>query len=939
MVDMLSSFLTFPFVLAYALQECRGSQASQWGTDRIGRHLNSCPEVSSQCATTLSVSNEAALKTSVTAANNGGTSSYVQILQNITFTEAMQDNSALYIVEATIAIIGQGGMKELKRQGSSGNFYRIFWISGSSSKVHLENLKIANGGLGSGSGGGLHVVDGTITITSCIFSNNQAPNGGGLYLNGGTVTMTSCTVSNNDARGLGDAGGGLNIRGGLITMTSCTVSNNKAPNGAGLYLLDGTVTMTSCTVSGNEATQSYGGGLLTSGGTINMTFCSVSRNEAPGGGGGIYNQGKVSLTQQNVVDTPCGQGKYVTPQMLCLDCTAGRFQDTIDMGGCKACGIGTSSKLLGKSTCFGCVEGEYQDKTASTFCERCPAGRYGDALNRTSFEDCKKCDAGKWSLSGLRECYGCPLSDKVEMRCPDGAYCGSPGEGVLVNETRNLQGFFQIDNLTFVKCQVSANCPGVIVDSSGEALPQNITANQCPEGYRGLMCLKCEKNYTRQSDLCNKCGDPAGQIAIAFLKVIAGILMYSYLIYKTIKGQGSPEDEQSGIIKIALRQFQLFGIIASFPFSWTEEVNVMFNVISSVANAGTEAFSFDCLTDASFRTDAIMNLMVPVLILAFFWSLILLYFRSDIHFFGSMRTPIKMTNTFCVRYLTLSAIVIMIQLHPGLVRQVLAFFQCIPVQQLGKSFLAADIDITCGSPEHDSMLTSLAIPALLLYIIGIPLTAVILLFKNRHNLDEEETRETLGFLYANYHIPYWEVVIIGRLVVLATISVVYESRPSMQATLGLQTLFLSLIAHVLSEPFTSKSLNLVETYSLAASVLCLSCGSLLLDENVPKAWKDTATVMIILTLIIFCVYILYMLALARRRKKELQSLRNAREENIEMTSNPFHDVETAVTEHHIIQNLQYTSRELKKKLFKMLSSKKDHTISQETNSGELSLKM
>ena len=56
----------------------------------------------------------------------------------------MQSDSALYINSATIAIVGQGAMKELKGQGQSGN-YRIFDITGSSSKIHLENLKIMDG--------------------------------------------------------------------------------------------------------------------------------------------------------------------------------------------------------------------------------------------------------------------------------------------------------------------------------------------------------------------------------------------------------------------------------------------------------------------------------------------------------------------------------------------------------------------------------------------------------------------------------------------------------------------------------------------------------------------------------------------------------------------------------------------------------------------------
>ena len=83
------------------------------------------------------------------------------------------------------------------------------------------------------------------------------------------------------------------------------------------------------------------------------------------------------------------------------------------------------------------------------------------------------------------------ISDKAELQCPEGAYCGSPGEdGVLVNETRNLQGFFRVDNLTFVKCEVSANCPGVVTDTNGDAIPQNITTNRCPTGYRGMMEAK-----------------------------------------------------------------------------------------------------------------------------------------------------------------------------------------------------------------------------------------------------------------------------------------------------------------------------------------------------------------------------------------------------------------------------------------------------------------
>ena len=70
-------------------------------------------------------------------------SSFPIVSSNIQFTGEMASGSALYINAATIAIVGQGGMKDLKR--SSGGNYRIVSIAGASAKVHLENLKIMNG--------------------------------------------------------------------------------------------------------------------------------------------------------------------------------------------------------------------------------------------------------------------------------------------------------------------------------------------------------------------------------------------------------------------------------------------------------------------------------------------------------------------------------------------------------------------------------------------------------------------------------------------------------------------------------------------------------------------------------------------------------------------------------------------------------------------------
>ena len=60
----------------------------------------------------------------------------------IQFTGAMKDDSAIYLENAKVNIIGPTNKVELRGQGSSGK-YRIFYLNGGT--YHLENLKITNG--------------------------------------------------------------------------------------------------------------------------------------------------------------------------------------------------------------------------------------------------------------------------------------------------------------------------------------------------------------------------------------------------------------------------------------------------------------------------------------------------------------------------------------------------------------------------------------------------------------------------------------------------------------------------------------------------------------------------------------------------------------------------------------------------------------------------
>ena len=164
------------------------------------------------------------------------------------------------------------------------------------------------------------------------------------------------------------------------------------------------------------------------------------------------------------------------------------------------------------------------------------------------------------------------------------------------------------------------------------------------------MCLKCAKNYARQSDTCNKCEATIGsQIAVMCGASVGGIAMFTYVIYSTIKGKGNPRDIKSGILKIVLRQFQLTGIISQFPLAWSNEIKTMFSFLNIASNAGSDAFSMDCFMSLNyqFTINSIITFLIPIINVLIFAFGILIKFKFDIK------------NAKCQRYMVISTIVIL----------------------------------------------------------------------------------------------------------------------------------------------------------------------------------------------------------------------------------------------------------------------------------------
>lgn len=86
----------------------------------------------------------------------------------------------------------------------------------------------------------------------------------------------------------------------------------------------------------------------------------------------------------------------------------------------------------------------------------------------------------------------------------------------------------------------------------------------------------------------------------------------------------------------------------------------------------------------------------------------------------------------------------------------------------------ADLQIECYVGAHYFWSLGVALPSLIVWGLGIPLFAFLLITREKDKLTSLETKEKFGFLYNGYkkEFYYWEVVIMYRKILMVIISVV-----------------------------------------------------------------------------------------------------------------------------------------------------------------------
>ena len=542
--------------------------------------------------------------------------------------------------------------------------------------------------------------------------------------------------------------------------------------------------------------------------------------------------GKIKL--EEACPKTCKTGMYgrihgQTKRADCLVCQDGYFCHNGQSTPCKPGTFGSLNNLstaergYESSVCIKCPGGKYGVKQAGTdeqtACLLCPKGRFGN-------------NPGMSNASGIVEACpeACPSGQYLEgiqcLACPSGASCSAASDRTGI---RALAGFWRIPNtLTFVECMNPCSCLGAANEQntcSNRTVAKRSHAEGCnsAEGFRpgSRLCADCLPGYTRNGrGGCKKCGKKDVSILLSAAVAFAIVCCLCFVVYSTVVKRRGQFDNSDGAKKIFISYLQLAGLAASMKIPWPTDYITLFRTNSLLSSVGEEFIDIRCAIGS--KEDGLSIAAME-------------YYRTLAY--AALPVALVAMSTFCWctcgrtvprqerRAMMAGTIVILLYLaYPSISATVLGLWKCEYIDGVGSVFVV-DPETLCTDEIHKHWQNLLGLPCVLGYVLGLPATALVQLYRVRSNLDEPLTRIRFGQLYTgftrdNYMYEGW--VTLRKLLIILT--GIFSNK--LQVLLAIGSVVLLLTHTVLRQPYTSKVLTQLDTLLLSCCFLTYWMGGI-----------------------------------------------------------------------------------------------------------------
>ena len=534
-------------------------------------------------------------------------------------------------------------------------------------------------------------------------------------------------------------------------------------------------------------------------------------------------------------------------------------------------------------TCANCPVGKYNDLRGSTECSHCP----DDKIPNEKKTSCELPSYGSCKMGQYLNDSSVDAKDWNCELCPDGALCVQAGSSApTFNMLKPQEGYRALswNNHTFGRCPTPAACN----DNNNESI------GGCLVGHNpnSELCSQCLDGYASQGrgEICEKCPEDEETGGLFFGAIMLAVLVFAFLVYDNLDGasdmipqenENETSDENvhstttmpfhSIVIRIVSSFLQTAGMLVQFNLDLPPSVHTLIIVKASTSSLSEQLLLFDCGTiirnsrDLFILKQTASVWLIPlssVLVCGVFWTLAhVLYLRG------------KKGTTGLDGFIS-SLMVLFYTLFPSVVNRVALIFSCKTYGRgsQAKSLFTEALSVKCFSNEHWSIIWTVGIPGILLYVVVIPTAIALSLIQQRrkktlypHQL-YYESRWTLrfGFMFAGYKEGYewWESIVMLRKCCFVLLAIfLRQYGPAPQVVAAALILIAALSAELQNLPYQNKEHDHIEAIGLQACLLqllvALLCNLVGLEtmEQQQKTASSTASLgpksTVLLILVVF----------------------------------------------------------------------------------------
>ncbi|KAJ3434729.1 insulin-like growth factor binding proteinn-terminal [Anaeramoeba flamelloides] len=584
---------------------------------------------------------------------------------------------------------------------------------------------------------------------------------------------------------------------------------------------------------------------------------------------GTYNN---QTAQSQCLECPPGYYQDEIHATFCKDCEFGTYQDGTGFAQCNGCPRGTFSNTKGQVNCVKCFRGTYNTKTGLTTCASCEIGFFNDQLGQSICEKCpydtyqestgnsvcNYCPANSITLSksstDIKDCY-CKLgyygeNGKRCIKCTTGQECARIGQRYPDAES----GYWiNSDNPELViKCTNAEACPGGKTSICNKEL-----------GYRGFACSECDVGFYRFEDKCQKC--PDGQTERLVLLFILFVLITIVLLIISKKAKN-----YFGSFSIIINFCQIIAIMPGMKLNWPVSLVNFFQYFSAI-NLNIDYLALECNFQFTFLEKWFLIMFMPVYLII---VLIFIYFVVWLHgllvgFFGEKF--LRCLPSFCERptrteyslfvYLLLELkyrfskifthgyskaelknlintllntfFAFLIIMYLILSLKILEMFNCSQNEYDQNYYLQSEPSIVCYQDYWNTKILPYVIVFSALYIIGIPIFFIWILWYHSKHCTEEIFDARLGLLCSRYHKQYfyWEIVVIVRKILVVVAGVYLSHSPTVQVIATNIIILFSLILQSEYNPYNTRPRNILEFSLLCIIEFVLIAGLIFVTDD------------------------------------------------------------------------------------------------------------